>query len=75
MIKSLNVTKVKTIISVEHNLDAAISNSTLIYHLANGKGHFCSPQKYAAEYLKLKGRWKQMLSYSLCATRSLCPCL
>jgi zinc transport system ATP-binding protein len=45
-----------TIVSVEHNLDAAISNSTLIYHLINGKGHLCSPDKYANEYLKTKGR-------------------
>lgn len=41
-----------TIVSVEHNLDAAISNSTLIYHLSNGKGHLCTPEKYTAEFLK-----------------------
>ncbi len=40
-----------TIVSVEHNLDAAISNSTLIYHILNGNGHLCSPQKYATEFL------------------------
>ncbi len=55
LIKKLNVEDGKTIISVEHNLNAAISNSTLIYHLANTKGHFCSPQKYAEEYLKKEG--------------------
>lgn len=43
-----------TIVSVEHNLDAAIANSTLIYHLAGGKGHLCTPEKYAAEFLKTK---------------------
>ena len=56
LIKKLNVESGKTIISVEHNLDAAIANSTLIYHLANGKGHFCTPQHYAAEYLKIRGK-------------------
>jgi zinc transport system ATP-binding protein len=52
IIKKLNAEKGITIISVEHNLDAAVANSTLIYHLAGGRGHICSPQKYAAEYLK-----------------------
>ena len=41
-----------TIVSVEHNLDAAVSNSTLIYHLVSGQGHLCSPKQYADEYLK-----------------------
>lgn len=41
-----------TIVSVEHNLEAAVSNSTLIYHLINGKGHLCSPRQYADEYLR-----------------------
>ncbi len=41
-----------TVVSVEHNLDAAVSNSTLIYHLVNGQGHLCSPKQYADEYLK-----------------------
>jgi ABC-type Mn/Zn transport systems, ATPase component len=55
LIKKLNVENGITIVSVEHNLDAAISNSTLIYHLSAGHGHFCTPQKYAAEYLRGKG--------------------
>ncbi len=33
-----------TILSVEHNLEAAIANSTLIYHLKAGNGHLCSPE-------------------------------
>ncbi len=41
-----------TIVSVEHNLEAAVSNSTQIYHLVNGRGHLCSPKQYADEYLK-----------------------
>lgn len=56
LIKKLNVESGKTIISVEHNLDAAIANSTLIYHLANGNGHFCTPQHYASEYLRVRGK-------------------
>jgi zinc transport system ATP-binding protein len=56
MLKKLNADSGKTIISVEHNLHAAIENSTLIYHLANGNGHFCTPKHYAAEYLKLRGK-------------------
>jgi len=43
-----------TIVSVEHNLRAAVSNSTLIYHLISGQGHLCTPQKYADEYLNNK---------------------
>jgi len=54
LIKKLNVEDGKTIISVEHNLGAAIANSTLIYHLANANGHFCTPQHFAAEYLDVK---------------------
>lgn len=56
LLKRLNVETGVTIISVEHNLDAAVSNSTLIYHLTGGQGHFCSPQKFAAEYLNAKRR-------------------
>ena len=41
-----------TVVSVEHNLEAAIESSTLIYHLDRGKGHLCTPKKYAEEYLK-----------------------
>lgn len=51
-LKEINQLNKITVVSVEHNLDAAISNSTLIYHLINGRGHLCSPQKYADEYLK-----------------------
>ena len=51
-LKQLNQKNKITIVSVEHNLAAAVSNSTLIYHLVNGKGHLCSPQQYANEYLK-----------------------
>ena len=56
LIKKLNTDKGITIVSVEHNLDAAISNSTLIYHLIQGCGHMCTPRNYAEEYLKTKGK-------------------
>lgn len=51
-IKHLNRDHGITVVSVDHNLDAAIENSTKIYHIANGKGHMCSAEKYMAEYLK-----------------------
>ena len=50
-LKKLNAEQGITIVSVEHNLDAAISNSTTIFHLHGGQGHFCTPQKYSEEYL------------------------
>lgn len=40
-----------TIVSVEHNLEAAVTNSTKIYHLHGGSGHMCSPEQYRDEYL------------------------
>ena len=54
LIKRLNTDRGMTIVSVEHNLNAAISNSTLIYHLSNGHGHVCTPSQYAEEYLNTK---------------------
>lgn len=53
-IQGLNKKYGITVVSVEHNLDAAISNSTQIYHLAGGDGHICTPQQYAAEILSFK---------------------
>ncbi len=50
-LKGINQNNGITIVSVEHNLDAAVSNSTLIYHLTDGHGHLCSPKKYAQEFL------------------------
>lgn len=55
-LKRLNKETGITIVSVEHNLDAAIANSTLIYHLLSGRGHLCTPQQYVDEYLREKGR-------------------
>ena len=50
-LKEINRKNRITIISVEHNLDAAVANSTLIYHLVSGRGHLCSPRQYAEEFL------------------------
>ncbi|MCL2859910.1 MAG: metal ABC transporter ATP-binding protein [Oscillospiraceae bacterium] len=55
-IKRLNINEKITIVSVEHNLDAAISNSTQIYHMVEGHGHLCSPTQYVDEYLKFRGK-------------------
>jgi len=55
-LKKINQENGITIVSVEHNLDAAVSNSTLIFHLIDGRGHLCSPQKYANEFLKKQER-------------------
>ncbi|ADY54530.1 ABC transporter related protein [Syntrophobotulus glycolicus DSM 8271] len=51
-LKKINQENGITIISVEHNLDAAISNSTLIYHLTGGQGHLCTPRQYADEFFQ-----------------------
>ncbi len=53
-LKKINKEKGITVVSVEHNLEAAVSNSTQIYHLAGGKGHLCTPEQYAKEFLKSK---------------------
>ena len=61
-VKDLNIKKGLTVISVDHNLDAAIFNSTKIFHIKNGEGHLCNPQQYTSEFFnpsfvqfKLKG--------------------
>jgi len=53
-IKQINTEDGVTIVSVEHNLDAAISNSTSIYHLAGGHGHLCTPQQYVDEFMNAR---------------------
>lgn len=56
LLKKLNTEKGITIVSVEHNFSAAVSNSTLIYHLDHGHGHVCTPTQYADEYLNVNGK-------------------
>ncbi|MDQ0202780.1 metal ABC transporter ATP-binding protein [Pectinatus haikarae] len=41
-----------TVICVEHNLQAALKNSTAFYHIEKGKGHICLPEQYVKEYIK-----------------------
>lgn len=49
ILKKLNREQGITILSVDHNLNAAIANSTMIFHIKDGRGHFCNVQKYANE--------------------------
>ena len=51
LIRRLNHDRGITVLSIEHNLEAAMENSTMIYHLANGSGHLCTPEKYAEEFM------------------------
>lgn len=55
LLTGLNCKTGMTIVSVEHNLEAAVANSTAIFHLAGGRGHICTPRQYAEEYLKTGG--------------------
>lgn len=41
-----------TIITVEHNLKFAARNADKMYHVMNGRGHFCNPQEYVQEYMQ-----------------------
>lgn len=50
LLRRLNRESGITIVSVEHNLTAAVSNSTQIFHLHGGHGHICSPMQYAREF-------------------------
>ncbi len=50
-IKVLNQQHGVTVITVEHNLKFAVHNSTKMFHVVQGKGHFCSPQEYIREYV------------------------
>lgn len=52
LIKDLNTINKITVVAIEHNLKAAMMNSSLIYHLSNGNGHLCTPQNYMKESLK-----------------------
>lgn len=56
LLRKLNKENGMTIVSVEHNLKAAVLNSTSIFHLTGARGHLCTPQKFAAECLNAKGR-------------------
>ena len=51
LLKKLSLEQKITILSVEHNLQAAFANSTKIFHIQHGTGHLCSPEHYKMEYL------------------------
>lgn len=51
LIKEINLKKGASVISVEHNIKAAVANSTKIYHIKNGTVHMCSTQAYVNECL------------------------
>ncbi len=51
-LKKINRENGITIVSVEHNLAAAISNSTLIYHLEGQRGQLYPPAQYAEKILR-----------------------
>jgi len=53
LLRKINRERGITIVSVEHNLTAAMANSTLIYHLHGGHGHICTPEQYAEEFLRV----------------------
>ena len=54
LLKALNIERGMTILSVDHNLEAALAYSTGIYHLSEGHGHLCTPEQYATELLAPK---------------------
>lgn len=51
LLKNMGIENRITIVAVEHNVEAVFANSTKIYHLQHGRGHFCNIEKYAKEYL------------------------
>jgi zinc transport system ATP-binding protein len=55
-LKKINKEKGITIVSVEHNLAAAMANSTLLYHLSEGRGRLYTPRAYAGKYWNNKGK-------------------
>ena len=53
-IRHLNQDRGVTVLTVEHNLKFAAKNSTKMFHVVNGGGHFCSPEDYIREYVSEK---------------------
>jgi zinc transport system ATP-binding protein len=52
-IKQLNTERGITVVTVEHNLKAAVRNSTRMYHVFQRRGHLCSPEEYIREYVSV----------------------
>lgn len=51
----LNKEKHMTVIAVEHNLEAAVRHSSMLYHVMDGSGHLCRPDDYIREFIKEEG--------------------
>ncbi len=49
LLSRLRETRGLTIVSVEHNLTAALSAGASVIHLVNGRTHVCTPRRYADE--------------------------
>ncbi len=49
LLKKMSLEQKITVVAVEHNLQAAFSYSTKVFHLQNGLGHLCSPDHYTRE--------------------------
>lgn len=49
--KRLNQEQGVTIVTVEHNVKFAVRNSTKMFHVVGGRGHFCSPDEFIREYV------------------------
>ncbi len=54
LLKKMNIESQMTVIAVEHNLDAALDNSSMLYHMVEGHGHLCTPDQYVNEFLQEK---------------------
>ena len=53
LLNRLNREQGVTILAVEHNLKAALSNSTLIYHLSDGQGNVCTPHRFSEKSVEI----------------------
>lgn len=51
----LNKEKHITILAVEHNLEAAVRHSSMLYHVIDGSGHLCHPDEYIREFITKEG--------------------
>jgi zinc transport system ATP-binding protein len=55
IIKDLNMKSGITVVSVEHNLEAALSNSKYLFKLEKGKGYMLPVEEYKRKHQEVKG--------------------
>ena len=55
LISELHEKKGVTMITVEHNLRYAAHYASTFFHMVRGRGHFCTPEEYLAEYVADNG--------------------